>query len=663
MFSPHQVYCVLDFETFSECDLKKCGVFEYSKHPSTEIICAAWRIGTCESLRSAVTQTTSIDWIQNRWPEDLVNAMNTYTGGIPAIFVAHNALFEEAIVRNVLYRAVPPARWLCTASLASALAIPRNLEGAAKAMGLKTQKDMEGNRLIQKWCKPRKPSKSNPNTRWNSPEELRRIIQYCATDVDTTVELFLALPMLTDKEREIWLLDQRINQRGFEVDRELVSRVLSMMSEETIELTREIRKMTGDQIQSANQRNAVYDYISNRGVLLPNLQKKSIDDALPGVTDPHIKRILEIRQAVSKASTAKYHAFEARSRHDGRCRDILVYHSASTGRWGGAGVQPQNFPRGTIKDTGSACDLIKTGDLDLVRLFYGDPMTVFSSCLRGCIIAPKGKTLDVADYAAIEARVLFWVADHEEGLNAFREGRDLYKEQASIIFGVNTGDVNSFQRFVGKTAILGSGYGMGPVKFAATCLNQGQEVSDDLAKAAIQSYRSTHYPVPKLWSNLGLAAQAAIENPGRAYHINHTVWQMHRDFLYCRLPSGRRLAYQKPRIIWEATPWGEKRPVLYHYGLNSITRKYQEQKTWGGVLTENVVQAIARDLMAEAMLRIEKAGWQIVLSVHDELVGERDLKRKDLSIERFCNLMAELPVWAKGCPVTVEGWTDTRYRK
>lgn len=670
-FPKEQIYCILDYETYSEADLKKAGAFEYSVHPTTEILCAAWRIGTREGLATAKTEA----WAPT---DDSYGNLGTLFQALmnpSVILLAHNAYFEQVITRNVFatkymyskkkeLQSIPSARWVCTASLAAALALPRNLAGAAEALKLPVQKDMEGNRLIMKWCKPKKPTLKNPSTRCDDAAEFKRIIEYCKTDIGAEVGVFLATPSLTAKERAVWILDQKINLRGFLVDRPLVEKILRMIEIETTELNRKTTDLTFGMPKSANQRAGILAWLEDEGVYLPDLRRKTVEDALQsGEVQGRVKQMLELRLATSKTSTAKYQAFEMRSRHDSRLRDNLVYHTASTGRWGGAGVQPQNFPRGTIKDSVLACSVLADEDLEFVRACYGDPMSAFSSCLRGMIVTPQGKTLDVADYAAIEARVLFWVAKHEAGLQAFRDGRDLYREQATSIFGVTMEQVNSYQRFVGKSVILGAGYSMGWEKFMDSCKQQGQVVSEDLAKAAIAAYRTVHKPVVNLWNSIERAAVTATQNPGKKYTINRTAWFMHRDFLFCELPSGRRLAYHRPRVAFEQTPWGDRRPVLYHWGVAPLSRKWVEAKTYGGRLTENVVQAIARDLMAEAMLRIEAKGpWEIVLSVHDELVAERNLGSSATN-DDFCKLMAALPDWAEGLPVKVEGWAGTRYRK
>ncbi len=673
MFKDSQVFCVLDFETYSEANLKKLGAFEYSVHPSTEIICAAWRIGTRKSLLEAETDFWAPTVINGGGFGELYQALMNPD----VIMVAHNTLFEQFIVRNVFatkymyskkhaLQAIPPERWICTASLAAAVSLPRSLSGAGEALRLNTQKDKEGHRLMLKWSKPRKPSKNDPATRHTDPQELARVINYCVTDIDSEVELFLTVPPLSPTERRVWLLDQRINMHGFEVDRDLVKTVMDLIVEETKILNAETEELTFGVVSSATKRDQVLKWLSSRGLHLADLQKKTVEDTLAAkIAEGDAERMLQIRSVIGKTSTAKWPVFEMCSRHDSRLRDILRYHAASTGRWGGVRIQAQNLPRSNIKDTIQAAEILKTGDLDLIRMIYGDPMNVFSCCLRNAIVAPKGHVLDIGDYATIEVRVLFWLADHTEGLRAFREGRDLYVEQASAVYHTDKNQITPDQRFVGKEAVLGFGFGMGAKKFVATLQKKGREISEELAKVAVSSYRSNHSPVVKLWSNIEKAAIAAVENPGKKYGINHTKWFTADGFLYCELPSGRRLAYYAPSVRYEKPHWGgeEKRPVLYHYGENSVTRKWVNDKTYGGKLVENITQATARDVMASAMLELDGAGpWNIVLCVHDELIAERRLNCGVDNAE-FNRIMSMVPPWATGLPIRVESFESERYKK
>lgn len=688
-------FCVLDYESRSEAELKKCGAFEYSNHPTTQFLCAAWRIGTREELAEQVrasrewaVNNPTADWRTNPFRAKVWSSAFKESDSILDLIciladqsitlVAHNALFEQVMTRFVLVRVakalrivheliyiisnLPHARWYCTAARSAACALPRALEGAGAAIKLQIQKDMEGSRLLKKYWKPRKPTKNNP-AKWHAkPNELWRIMKYCTTDVDAETLLFLALPDLNPLEKQVWLLDQKINFRGFRADRDLVKQVLKMIELETVNLNSETTGMTGGAFESTTQRDEVLSWLEAEGVYLPDLQAKTVSDAIAeGLVGGNTKRMLEIRQAVSKTSTKKYHAFEMRSRGDGRVRDILMYHGASTGRWSGMGVQPQNFPRGMGIDTGLAAEICRTGDLELVRLIYGDPMNLFSTCLRSVIYASENHDMFCADYAAIEARILFWVAKHEIGLQAYRDDDPIYEQMASVIYGVPLDKVTKAMREVGKRAVLGCGYGMGWKKFQATCKQFGMEVSEELAQRAVNAYREINPPVVKLWGSLERAAIAATQRKGTKFTINRTSWWVENNFLWCELPSRRRLAYYGPEIRYENTPWGEKRPRLYHWGMNSYIHKWECAGTYGGKLTENVVSAIARDLMAESMLRIEQAGYDVILSVHDEILAERKIGEGDL--DKFEKLMSMLPPWAEGAPVRVEGWSGKRYRK
>lgn len=658
-----QRYAIYDYETRSECDLRACGSYEYSVHPSTQILCVAWRLGTREMLRDAPTRVWS-PFATSDDPRELIAALSDEN----VILVAHNALFENVITNNVLRRSfskiplIAPSRFLCTAALASVLALPRKLEGACKALGLSAEKNMTGHKLMMKYSKPRKATKNNTAKWHNKTSELRGVMAYCADDIAAETELFLTLPSLTPTERKVWELDQNINLRGFTVDRPLVSSVLKMIGEEITNLDNETATITSGEVRSATQVKELKNWINNQGAIyLENMQAKTIVDTLAAeLSCTSSKRLLEIRQAVSKTSTAKYEAFESRSRFDSRLRDNLMYHGASTGRWTGLGVQPQNFPRPKLKNTNLAAEILREGNLEQVRMFYGDPMEAFSNCLRSVITPAENHNLYVADYAAIEVRVLFWLAGHTAGLQAFIEKRDLYKEMAMDIYRIRgLEDVTLPQRQLGKGAILGAGFGMGPDRFVVQCAAQGIFIDENMSKVAIKAYRTTHSPVVKLWYGYEAAARQAILNPGKGFSVGRTRWFKEGRFLYCTLPSGRKLAYCDPVVKVEMTKWGEPKQALFHWGVNGTTKQWELQKTWGGTLCENVTQASARDLMAAAMLRIDAADYKIILSVHDELISER----KGGSLSEYIDLMTVIPDWAKGCPVSAEGWSGKRYGK
>ncbi len=667
-----QRFLILDYETRSRAPLKKTGSFEYAAHPSTRILCVAWKLGTREELRTAPTRSWSPFLDGGIVPRELAEALADETVTI----VAHNALFEQVITRFVLPRYtigpkkkaiiqdLPSSRWYCTAATAAALALPRKLEGAGAALGLKVQKDLVGHKLVLKYCKPRKPTRNNPRLFHNNAAELRRIVEYCVTDVDTETELFLTCPGLNPLERQIWELDQEINMRGFRVDRPLVQKILKMIEEESANLNAETDTITLGALASTAQRDGVLDFLEAEGIKLPNLQAKTVSDAIAsGLVQGEAKRILEIRQAISKTSTAKYVAMETRSRFDGCIRDILMYWAATTGRWGGSGVQPQNFPRGIQGlDSWQAVEILREGDLDLIRMLYGDPMNLFASCLRAMIIPREGMEFHCADYVAIETHKLFWMAEHTEGLKALHARRDLYKEMASDIYGLPVEKIakDSRERFIGKESILGCGYQMGGPTFRKNCIKKGVEIDEAAADMAVKKYREKHRPVTKMWGNLERAALSAIKNPGKRYTINKTTWFVRGKFLHCELPSKRLLSYYGPHIK-PVVKWGEEREGIFYWGVNKYTRKWEVLQTYGGKLTENVVQASSRDIMAEAMLRVRRAGYRVVLTVHDELLSEAPVGQKDPA--EYAKLLETLPAWAPGLPVRVEGWKGPRYKK
>ncbi len=670
-----QVYCLLDFETYSEADLKAVGAYEYSVHPTTEVLCFSYRVGTKAELKETEIKTW---WPDSAWadePGDVLAEIEEIFADSSILLVAHNAFFDHMIARHVLSRhtwdtdmETPFERWVCTASLAAALALPRSLEGACDALKLSIRKDMEGNKLTKKWCKPRKPTKKDPSKRHSDKAEFKRLVEYCENDIEAMTELFLTVRPLAHTERKIWCVDQQLNFRGFLVDRPLIETALKMIETEKGNIAKETQELTLGVIESTAQAQALRAYLNDEeGLFLPDLQKETVEEALSsGLASGVAKRLLELRQQASLTSLAKYVTAEQRSRWDGRIRDAFFYWGASTGRWVARGFQPQNLPRGILKNSILAAELIAEGDLDLIRLLYGDPLPVLSSCLRNVVIAAPKHTLDVADYNAIEVRVLFWLAGNEVGLEAFRKGVDLYKLQAASVFNIPVENIEdgSFERFVGKELILGCGFGLGHKRFMESCAKRGREIAVGLAKTAVDTYRRDNPSIPNYWKNIEAAAIGSVlaGSCNRYREVRGTRWYMDGDFLWCDLPSGRKLAYYGPEVHYEKTPWGEKKPVLYHMGVDSKTKKWVLQKTWGGTLVENVTQAVARDIVAEAMLRTEARGWKTILTVHDELASERPIK-SSLSNAEFCRIMEEVPDWAGGCPIKVKGWEGIRFKK
>ncbi len=648
---------ILDYETRSEADLELVGAYEYARHPSTEILSAAWmREDSTKLPRSACPRIGQLGLA--KLARVIANPEN--------ILVAQNAMFEQLITHFVLGRKFPevknisPKRWYCTMAAGSTHALPRALEGACSALKLRVQKDPLGKKLVRTHCMPQKLTKKN-SERWNNdPAGLARLTRYCRTDVRATRDYLKALPPLPPEEVRAWRLNQKINWRGIRVDRPLVKSVITMIDEETKVLNAKASKLVGGGFR-LSQRVKLIEWCRRHGLSLPNTQKKTIDDVLKaGSCSVRVGQVLKIRQAVSKTSTAKYYAIEARTRTDSRLRELLVYHGASTGRDAGSGAQIHNIPQGSLPDQDLAAMVLMPGDLKWARALLGDPMDAFSGALRGTLTASPGHTLYCGDWNAIEVRVLFWVARHTAGLDTFREGRDPYREIAVKIYRVKLKDVTAEMRDVGKRAVLGCGFGMGWKTFQATCEKFGVVISAKVAKAAVKAYRTTHAPVVALWRKIEIAATSAVMNPGKAYTVNRTKWFVRGKFLYCELPSGRRLAYCDPTVRWEETPWGQKRPVLYHWGIDPYTRKWVNSGTYGGRLCENIIQGTARDCMRDGTFRLDDAGFEILMTIHDEVLAE-DLD--DDRLEEFTKILGMNPKWAPDLPLAVKCWKGKRYRK
>jgi DNA polymerase len=543
-----------------------------------------------------------------------------------------------------------------------------------------------------------------------------QLFDYCRVDVLAEEGVSDRLPDLSSYETQIYLLDQAANERGFMLDREGIQAALDVIDEECAELNQELVTLTDGQVTKATQRGKMLDWLADQGLDLPNTQAGTIDAVLNEEDDPfadlnadcpdisdNARRGLELMRTLGRSSTAKFVAAANWICPDDRLHGGLLYHGAGTGRWSGQGIQPQNFPRGSIKDIEQAWDIIKTRSRDAIKAFpqgkdketgepipYNDVMAMLSHAIRGVIIAPEGQSLFVADYAAIEARVLLWLAEDEDALQVFHRGEDIYCYAAADIFGYpcNKKD-HPFERSIGKIAVLGLGYQMGASKFVDTAALGGVTMPEDIecldcgllenehrkadhphkrpdgmltAKSIVVAYRTKFWRVVALWKELEEAAIDAVLNPGKPQHIGRMTYYTEDGFLYCVLPSGRRLAYPEPEIRQRPTPWGDWRDQLTYMGVNPLNRQWQRQTAYGGLLAENITQAVARDLMAAAYLRCEHSGLYIpVLTVHDELIAYAPDGTGD--VKQFEKMMAENPRWAHGCPVDAEGWSGKRYRK
>lgn len=613
-------------------------------------------------------------------PEDLWECFKR------GILIAHNAAFERAITKYTLTRyecltpeqrvtlqALPISRWRCLAAKAAMCSLPRKLEGTAYALSLPTQKDMRGHKLIKKYSKPRKPSKHNPSLWWTDRRDLRAIYRYCLVDVQAEYELHQSIPDLTPFEQSVWELDQKINDRGVLIDIPTVKKVLLLVNEEMKLITQRVNELSEGEVDSPTKREKLLRWVNTRGAKMANLQAPTIRDRLLGddLTD-EARRMLEYRQSGSKTSTAKYLKMISAVGEDHRARELLLYcGTIPTARWSGKRVQPQNFSRPTVKEPGqdyfdsdSAIRLALRGGRKALSECYGKHkvMDVLVSIIRGMLIASSGHDLYCADFAAVEARIAFWIAEHEEGIQAFLDGRKLYEEMASEAFDVPIERVtkDSLERFVGKETILGAQYGLGWMKHLKNCHRKGvPQVTPEMAKKAIYTYRKIHHPIPKFWGDIERACIQAILNPGKRFKVTKVQAFMADQWLCIKLPSGRRLKYFNPRVTQKQLASGKMVPEIRYWTMEF--HQWKETNIWGGIFTNHIVQGVARDLMVNGVINIEGAGYKMLLTIHDEALAEKEKGMGD--VKEYCALMTKLPQWAQGAPITAEGWTGTRYRK
>lgn len=721
---------VIDFETRSVLNIKKSNSWNYAKHPSTEALCLAYKLpGKKTRLWHMAHPAVGIE--ESELPEDLFKWIKK--GGLVE---AHNAFFERCIWYHVMvakhgWPEIKHEQWRCTAARAAAMSLPRALENILPVLGL-GEKDMVGHKLMLKLCKPRKPRKAeveewtelcrmegrddpHPVIWHEDPKDLKRVWLYCKRDVRGEYALSKYLDDLSPKELKVWQMDQEMNWYGVWCDRELVNAALEL-TEEALEMYKgEFEEMgvvtpAGEPI-APTKRQAVKKWLADvEGIDLPDTAAETLEEygrwAESGKVElsDRAKRVLLILRNANRTSTAKYKSMlEHMDPDDDRIRNAIMYCGADrTGRFSGKGVQPHNFPRGTIKNVEGLCEDILERDINWLAMLHGDPMEALSSALRGALGAPPSYEIDVADFAAIEARVVFWVSEAKAALKVFREGGDIYLDMAEEIYGYKcTKENNPDERQMGKQAILGLGFGMGFPKFWKTLrdkyaisftMEEARRIVPNLddvmywimdkgkaqvtksgdisikkelhclavCKHIVDIYRNKYPEVVEFWNNLFEAACSTVKER-RPHKVGRIEYFLEGDFLKCRLPSGRKLHYFKPKVEREKKPWGGTGDNLSYGGNDQKTKQWGRVGTYGGKLCENIVQAIARDLMVEGMINVHygKNEYKLVLSVHDELIAQKP-KGYD---GKFADLMVAKPRWADGCPVDAEGWTGTRYKK
>lgn len=642
----------IDLETYSDIDIGKCGAYRYVDSPNFEILLLAYAYDD--------DSVTVIDLAQDEAiPKDVLADITNED----VTKVAHNAAFERVCLSKFLNTKLDPKAWHCTMVHALSLGFPASLADVGKALNLEEdkQKMAVGKRLITYFCKPCKPTQANGQRTRNYPhhdmEKWELFKEYNRQDVVTEQAIYERLMKfpLPDSEQQLYCLDQSINDYGIGVDTDLMDKVISYSKDYESALRKECGALTGGiNIHSIVQ---LKQWLTEQeGRQIDSLTKDDVDQLLNLDLKPGSRRILELRQETGKTSVKKYEAFERSICSDGRIHGAFQFYGAGrTGRWAGRLIQPQNFPRNAFEDIALARQMVKDRKWDEIEMLYGSMNDVFSTLIRTLIVPPQGMTFAIADYSAIEARVVAWMADEKWRQDVFAKGGDIYCMSATQMFGVpvEKHGQNSHLRKKGKVAELACGYGGGVGalrKMGGEQMGLSEKEMDDIVK----KWRRSSPHVVRLWRELGDAAIEAIDTRLRVKCRHGVSFKYAKGILFMTLPSGRSLAYVQPRF--------DGRELTY-MGMNQTTRKWERTKTWGGKLTENLIQAIARDCLAESMTKIQKAGYHIVMHVHDEVIVEVPAENAEGHLKRIEDLMGESIEWAPGLLLTADGFNSPYYRK
>lgn len=828
----------IDFETRSARPIRD-GSWLYAKHPSTRVLCLAFLLpGQCPLHPSLWAPAMGGHPAVEDYPLDdmgdpysLERLFEHIRKG--GLVEAHNVAFEANIWQHLFSKPeggdelgatgtgaprVKDTQWRCSAAKAATYALPRDLEGAGLAMDMPKHLlkfAAEGTRLLNKYSKPRKarkgedkldPYTDEPLVYWHAydEEDFGLLYRYCRQDVVAEHALSSELPDLSTREYAVWLADFRGNRRGVRIDVDLVRMAIKLEAELKAKMNATLQAITQDDDRNpegirGTERAKLLAWLGRRGLFLPDSTAETLDHLMASssfdMLDSEVQTVVRIARNINRASVSKYkRILQCIDWDDLRVRELVMYHGAATGRWSGKGIQVQNFPKGNIAELlgispksplakmAVLVEDIKAGDLGWLEVIYGDALSALSSAIRGVLIPSPGKVFFVADYSAIEARVVLWLAGAKKALDVFRAGKDIYCDMAEGIYRrpINKDD-NPKERGFGKVAILGLGYGMGWLTFLLTLRDykikfkpadalevlggeatkyvkwvnkqlwpvepQAEDFDDDedyreemrlyrgrqrqatahlrrlrdsretpgeiiqelaLCKYTVDTYRARYPEVKKLWALQESAATQAVAKWKRAnmeredayeaaqvkakkmaklgktfyyeeppplepifIECGMVTWVVEGRWLFCYLPSGRRLAYNLPDVKGVMTPWGEKRLSLRFMGVHKKTKKWARMASYGGSIVENEDQGIARDMMADAIARID-AGldsdfeFDYLTSIHDEGLSEGDDMGEAINnehMEDYRVLLTTLEPCYAGCPVAAEGAPLRRYQK
>ncbi|WP_445278777.1 DNA polymerase [Streptococcus sp. KHUD_013] len=637
----------IDIETYSDVDLTKCGVYRYVDSLAFEILLFAYKEDEKETQVVDLAQGEQI-------PEEIRLALLDDA----IIKTAFNANFERVCLSKLLGKHLSANSWSCTAVLAASLGLPLSLEGVGRVLNIKEQKMKEGARLIRYFCLPCKATKANGMRKRNfphhAPEDWELFKSYCKQDVEVeqAIRVRLRNYPLIESEQFLYQLDQEINDRGIEVDQQLVEQAILCDLSYKEQVTKRAYELSG--LENPNSVSQLKVWLKEQGIFMDSLGKKYVTKQLKEA-DGEVLEMLKLRLLMSKTSVKKYQAIERCVCSDGRVHGLLQFYGANrTGRWAGRLVQVQNLPQNKLKDLSLARSLVKEGPFETLDTLYDNVPSVLSELIRTAFVPKAGYQFIVADFAAIEARVLAWLSGESWRLEVFEQGGDIYCASASSMFGVpvEKHGINSHLRQKGKIAELALGYGGSVGALTAMgALDMGLE--EEELQPLVNQWRSANPHIVTFWWEIDKVAKQVYETR-EPKKIKNLVISYQSGMLFITLPSGRKLAYVKPRMGMNA--FGKL--GLTYEGIGE-SKKWTRLETYGPKLVENIVQGIARDLLAYGMMQLKQKGLAIVLHVHDEAVVEV----REGSVAEVCQLLATKPDWAEGLPLRADGYACEFYKK
>lgn len=638
----------IDIETYGDRELGDVGAYAYADSPAFRILLFAY------AFEDEPVRIVDVEHGEKLPPEVMLALTD------PNITkTAYNANFERTCIAKYFRTPMPPEQWRCTMAAAAELGLPGKLEDAAKALKMPQQKDTRGKALINYFCKPNPKRESNQQALIDvDAEKWEAFKAYCIQDVEVerAIKRKLARFPMTDSEQELWELDQEINGRGLAIDRVMVENAVKFSEEYTNRLSMQFTAITG--ITSPKSHVQLKKWLEEQtGETLSSVDKKALKELKSRTKDPKVLTVLNLRSLIAKSSVSKYEAMARSVCRDGRIRGTMQFYGANrTGRWAGRIIQPQNFPQNHLPDLAQAREVLKAGDLEWFEMIYGDVTPVLSELIRTAIIPSEGNRFIVSDFSSIEARVIAYLADEKWRLELFKNNGDIYCSSASSMFGVpvEKNGVNGHLRQKGKIAELACGFQGGvPALINMGALEMGLDESE--LQPIVDKWRLANPNITAYWKTVEKAAVDAInDKPSRIAH--GISFRKQSNILFITLPSGRRLAYVKPRR--GENKYGRK--VIFYMGLGE-GKRWVELETYGGKLVENIVQAVARDCLAESLKRLTKAGYNVVFHVHDEVI--LDVPKGKGSVEEVNLIMRESMPWAPDMPLDAAGFECDFYQK